>query len=928
MRLTPVAVLVAICLATPPAFAAGSKSAKPAQKPVAAAIGATTVAPVRVTTIEGVTEYRLANGLRVLLAPDSSKPTATLNVTYLVGSRHESYGETGMAHLLEHLVFKGTPTLKDGALVAGLKSHGMDFNGSTTADRTNYFETFQASDENLDWALRMESDRMVNSFIARKDLDSEMTVVRNEMEAGENNPGGVLFKKMQAAAYQWHNYGKSTIGARTDVELVNIAHLQAFYRKYYQPDNAVLVLTGAFDEAKALAKIQSRFGVIAKPARVLEPTWTRDPVQDGERTVTLSRVGDYQIAAALYHIPNGPHPDVAALKVLSSVLDDNPSGRLYKALIETHKAAAAGAGPSESAEPGCFSLYAIVDKKGSLDEVRRILFATVDEIQVRPVTEEELKRVKLSFANAHEALLNKPDALGIALSSAIAQGDWRLLFLERDQVQAVTLADLQRVAANYFKPSNRTVGLFTPTDKPERIAMPAEAKPEELLKGYAGRRAVEAGESFDTSPANIEARTHRSALANGAKLAFLSKKNRGNTVNGQIALRFGDEKSLFGLEEVADVAVDMLHSGAAGLNKTQIADKVEALKATLSIRRSANLVSVNFETRRDKLAEFLPLLADILRRPDFPAAELETLRARELTAIEATRHEPQAIASLALARYDNPYPKGDWRYASTLDEAVAELKEVKLDALRAFHKDFLGAQDAQIALVGDFDETAAKAQLEALFGDWKSAHAFARIVTPYSETKPALLKFETPDKANAVFLAQLDLPIRSDSAEAPALQLANRILGGGSLKSRLADRIRQKEGISYGVGSSLSLGNFEANGDLSLYAIHAPQNLARLQAAVHEELVRFVRDGVSEAELIGARKGMLQEIANARTSDSGLAGDLVFHLWTGRTMKWEAEREARLAAVTVADVNAAAKKYIDPDKFVSVHAGDFAKSAK
>lgn len=924
MRLTPVAAMVAICLASSPAFAAAPKAPQHAARPVVAAIGA----PVRVTAIEGVTEYRLANGLKVLLAPDASKPTATLNVTYLVGSRFESYGETGMAHLLEHLVFKGTPTLKDGALVAGLKSHGMNFNGSTTADRTNYFETFRASDENLDWALTMEADRMVNSFIARKDLDSEMTVVRNEMEAGENNPGAVLFEKMQAAAYQWHSYGKSTIGARTDVERVNIAHLQAFYRKYYQPDNAVLVLTGKFDEAKALAKIQKSFGAIAKPARILEPTWTRDPVQDGERTVTLSRVGDYQLVAALYHIPNGPHPDVAALKVLSSVLDDNPSGRLYKALVETHKAAAIGAGPSESAEPGSFSLYAVVDKKGSLDEARRILFATVDEIQTHPVTEEELKRVKLSFANAHEALMNKPDALGIALSSAIAQGDWRLLFLERDQVEAVTLADLQRVAANYFKPSNRTVGLFTPTDKPERVALPDEAKPEELLKGYAGRRAVEAGEAFDPSPANIEARTHRSALANGAKLALLTKKTRGNTVNGHITLRFGDEKSLFGLEDVADVAVDMLQSGAAGLNKTQLSDKLEALKATLSVRRSGNLVSVNFEARRDTLAGLLPLIADILRRPDFPAAELETLRARELTAIEASRSEPQAIASRALSRYDNPYPKGDWRYASTLDEDIADLKAIKVEQLRAFHQDFLGAQDAQIALVGDFDEAAAKAQLAALFGDWKAGRAYARIPHPFRAKKPAELKFETPDKANAVFLAAQSLPVNDEAAEAPALVLANTILGGGGLKSRLADRIRQKEGLSYGVGSRLNLSSTEANSGLSLYAIHAPQNLAKLQAAVHQELVRLVRDGVSAQELEEARRGLLQEAAIGRTHDSALAVGLAGDLWLGRTMKWDEGFEAKLRAVTTAEVAAALKKYIDPDKFVSVHAGDFAKNAK
>ena len=243
--------------------------------------------PIKLTTVEGITEYKLANGLRVLLAPDDSKPVTTVNVTYQVGSRMERYGETGMAHLLEHLMFKGTPTEPGKTIVGELSKRGMRFNGSTYFDRTNYFETFTSGDDNLDWALKMEADRMVHSNIARADLDSEMTVVRNEMEAGENNPYGILQQKMTAAAFQWHNYGKSPIGARTDVENVNIAHLQAFYRTYYQPDNAVLIVTGKFDPAGVLTQISRYFGAIPKPARVLEPTWTVEPVQDGPRTVTL-----------------------------------------------------------------------------------------------------------------------------------------------------------------------------------------------------------------------------------------------------------------------------------------------------------------------------------------------------------------------------------------------------------------------------------------------------------------------------------------------------------------------------------------------------------------------------------------------------------------------------------------------------------------
>ncbi len=204
-------------------------------------------APVKTTSVEGITEYMLGNGMKVLLFPDPSKQTATVNITYLVGSRHEGYGETGMAHLLEHMVFKGSTKHTD--IPKELSDHGARPNGTTWLDRTNYFETFASTDENLRWALDLESDRMVNSFIKKEELEKEFSVVRNEFESGENNPEGVLSERIQATAYLWHNYGNTTIGSREDIERVPIDNLLAFYRNYYQPDNAVLLVAGKFDEA-------------------------------------------------------------------------------------------------------------------------------------------------------------------------------------------------------------------------------------------------------------------------------------------------------------------------------------------------------------------------------------------------------------------------------------------------------------------------------------------------------------------------------------------------------------------------------------------------------------------------------------------------------------------------------------------------------
>src|SRR5690349_5262941 len=279
-------------------------------------------APRKIASVEGVTEYRLANGARVLLFPEASRPTITVNMTVLVGSRHEGYGEAGMAHLLEHMVFKGTPGFPD--VPKALRDHGASFNGTTNVDRTNYFETLPATDDNLEFGIRLEADRLVHSYVRREDLVSEMTVVRNEFERGENSPQRVLSERVHAAAYLWHNYGKSTIGNRSDIERVPIDNLKAFYRKYYQPDDVVLIVAGKFDETKALALVRTYLGALPRPERPLHDTYTEEPPQDGERNVILRRVGKVGSIGVAYHIPSAAHPDWAPLSLLAGILSRQP----------------------------------------------------------------------------------------------------------------------------------------------------------------------------------------------------------------------------------------------------------------------------------------------------------------------------------------------------------------------------------------------------------------------------------------------------------------------------------------------------------------------------------------------------------------------------------------------------------------------------
>ncbi len=880
--------------------------------------------PIKITSVEGITEYQLDNGLRVLLFPDPTKQTITVNITYLVGSKHENYGETGMAHLLEHLVFKGTPRHPN--IPQELTERGARPNGTTWTDRTNYFETFSATEDNLNWALDLEADRMVNSYISKEDLDSEMTVVRNEFESGENSPFRVLWQRIMAAAFDWHNYGKSTIGARSDIENVPIERLQAFYRNYYQPDNAVLVVAGKIDEEKTLKLVNEYFGPIPRPERTILTTYTRDPEQDGERMVTVRRVGDTQMIGVGFKTCAASHPDAAALDVLNNILGNTPSGRLYKALIDTKKAANVFTFNFQWKEPGFMLAMTEVPKDKSIDEAKAIMIETLDNIRTEAPTQEEVERAKNTLIKQIELAFNSSERIGLQLSESIGAGDWRLLFINRDRLKDVTVDDVIRVANNYLKPDNRTVGQFIPIDKPDRTEIPEDVDIAALVKDYKGTQNIVMGEEFDPTPSNIDARTSRTVLDNGLKVGMLPKKTRGESVQVRMTLRFGDIENLWGKAKAGQMAATLLNRGTSKMTREEIKDAFDKLKANVNIFGSATVLGINIETNRENIADVMNLLNEVLKDPSFPEDEFEKAVLQQITSIESNMSEPTAIGSNKLAKYVNPYEEGDPRYAETFEESISNWKKLTLDEVKQFYKDFYGANHGTIGIVGDFDEGEMKKMISDMFGEWNSPASYTRLESKIKEIETLNLNVETPDKANAFFLALQQFEMRDDHMDYPAMLLGNFMLGGGFLNSRLATRIRQNEGISYGVGSFFNAGSIDNVASLNGYAIYAPENVERLEAAFREEIEKIINEGFTEEEVTAAKSGWLQSRSVNRAQDASLAMTLNNYEFLNRTLAWDQDLEDKVAALTTDQINAVMKKYIKPEKIHMVKAGDFAKA--
>jgi zinc protease len=550
------------------------------------------------------------------------------------------------------------------------------------------------------------------------------------------------------------------------------------------------------------------------------------------------------------------------------------------------------------------------------------LVAVVEGLAQAPLSDEEFKRAQVKWLKSWEQQYTNPETVGVALSETVSQGDWRLLFLQRDRIRSLQREDVQRVVQSRFVASNRTLATYVPTERPLRAPTPEAVDVVAQMRQFKAQAATASVVAFDASPANIEARTRRFALPNGMKVALLSKPTRGQTVRVSMALRLGDERSLFGQREVAELAAAMLDKGSATLTRQQVQDRLDALKSELSISGQGDRVSVSLLTHRDTVIDAVALLSQLLRRPAFPAPTLDELQRQIAAQVQAQRDDPEAIVENALARRGDPYPPGDVRHARSFDELLANAKAVTLEQVKAFHGRFYGANMAVFAAVGDFDDQALQRALADGFGDWSAQEPVARVVRPMFPVDAGRESTVTPDKQNAMLGVQLRLPLSDNDAVYPALALANFILGSGG-DSRLWKRVREREGLSYSVWSTIDWGDLDAHSTWSGGAIFAPANRDKVERAFREELLRAVKDGFTAQEVDNAKKALLNFRRLSRAQDERLALTLAHDLELGRGFEFAQRVDTALAGLNAGQVNNALRVHLKPDALAFVLAGDF-----
>jgi zinc protease len=710
------------------------------------------------------------------------------------------------------------------------------------------------------------------------------------------------------------------MGNRSDIERVPVDSLKAFYHKHYRPENAMLIVAGRFDEQKALQYVAEHFGPLQNPAEKLATTWTEEPAQDGERSVTLRRVGTSGAVLAAYHIPSAAHPDFAPLAVLTRVLGSEPHGRLYKALVPTKKSPGVTAFAWEMHDPGLLFLGAGVNQGQSADEVRKALLDVTESLATRKITVDEVQHARAELTNGWTS--KSSHELADDLREWAGCGDWRLLLLHRDRLNKVTAEDVNRVAAQYLVRSNRTVGEYVPTEQPERAGVPATPVLAELLKDFKGGKPIAPGEEFDPTPENIEKRLRFTTLPSGVKVALLPRKTRGETVSLQLTLHYGNEQSLANLRAACGLLPALMLRGTRGHSYAALDRELTQLdNAGIGANGDIGVMRFGVQCKREHLARVVQILGEILREPMFPEDEFETLKRADIENIRAQMKEPGPLAIQALARKLAPHGKDDLRYVGTHEEIIARLEATTLEQLRQLYGSQVGGANGELVVVGDFDPEQIAQQVDGLLTGWKTTTPYQRLAASANTTVGGGSEvIQTPDKANAVYRAGHMLANRCTDPDYPALVVGNYILGHLG-DSRLWVRLREKEGWSYHVDSDYSAGLLDPVAGFEISAICNPINIAKVRAAVSEEIERLLKDGITEAELTAARKAILAE--RRIFSDAEIVSRLASDLVSGDSFAAYAERTRKMDALTVEEVNAALRKHLQPKKLIIVEAGDF-----
>lgn len=895
---------------------------QPQTQPVQSAQTTSQPTPATLALTKGVQKTVLANGLTVLTKQVDTAPVVSVQVWYRIGSRNEAPGVNGIAHQLEHLMFKGTQErpIQFGRFFSAL---GSESNAFTSYDMTAYFGTVEQ--DKLEALLVLEADRMRNSIIGEEELASEKRVVISELQGYENNPGYRLGRSVMRSAFPTSPYGLPVGGTKADVEKFAVDQVRYYYNTYYRPDNAALVIVGNFKTDETMKLVERTFGSIAKATDPFptEPASTSTPAAtQSQNPIVLREPGSAALLNVVYPLPNTRHPDVPAIQVMDYILTGGRSSRLYQALVESGLTSDANGYAANLIGGGWYNFSATATPGKALKDIDRVLQQLVAELQQQSVSAEELTRAKAQLRSS--IILRNRDISSQAIQLGddyISTGDFQFTDRLLAAIQTVTAADIQRVARTYFAPANRTVGFFEPTtadgapgdssggisQTSEKFSPGVPVDPAEVAKYLPPLRA-------SGQQALTQALPETLMLKNGLRVLLLRDRSTPTvTLSGFIAAGASFDQP--GTAGLANLTAANLLNGTKTKNALTIAKTLENRGADLEFGASREGVGISGEALAADLPTLIQVLADVLQNSTFPAKELELSRQRALTSLKVELDTPAQLARRTFQQ--TVYPEN---HPFHVLPTAASLSKISQKDVTQFFQQQYSPEVTVLVVVGDFDPVGVRSLLTQEFGGWRSTPNRAKLTFPVVPLPDRVVRLNPtlPGKTQAITFMGYNAIDRQDP-RFYAVQILNQILGGDTLSSRLGTEIRDRQGLTYGIYSLFQAG--KTPGPFIIYLQTAPEDTDRAISSTVSLLQQIRQQGVTPAEVAAAQRSLTSGYSVELADPDNLANNILMNAVYGLSLEEIRQYTAKIQAVTPEQVSQTIQQLLHPDNLVIVTAG-------
>ncbi|HEY0428964.1 MAG TPA: pitrilysin family protein [Pyrinomonadaceae bacterium] len=865
------------------------------------------------------TEFTLKNGLRVIMHEDHSTPIVAVNVWYHVGSKNEVAGKTGFAHLFEHMMFQGSKSYNDNYMKP-LDDVGANLNGSTNTDRTNYYEVVPSNF--LELALFMESGRMggLLDAMTQEKLDNQRDVVKNERRQNyDNQPYGTASEKIAEIIYpKDHPYHWLTIGSMEDLTVASQDDVKAFFRQYYVPNNASLVIAGDFNPKTARKMVEKYFGPIQKGGNIVRPN-PPVPKMDGViRKVFEDSVQLPRLYLVWHTVPQGDK-DEAALDMLASILSNGRGSRLQSKLVYDKQIVQDVFASHPTGEiAGTFRITATARPQKSLDEIEQEINLEVERIKKEPPTAEEvsraLNRIESQTIFGLQTVLGKADSMN---SNATFFGKPDMFQQQLDEYRRVTPAEITRVANQYLQANHLVMSIVPRKDKAASQANSAANTPTSTKKKE--KSTVDYSQNLPKGGADPKFALppiEKQKLSNGLEV-WLVRRSELPIVSMNMVFKTGGTVDPSGKSGLASMTSSLLNSGTKTRSAVDISNQLSDIGANLGTGSSWDSANVSIQTLTKNFDKALDIFSDVIVNPTFPDTELENLRRRSLVALQQRKDNPNAIASIV---YNSLLYGKNHPYGNVLTGDETSIKAFKQSDLTGFYQAYYRPNNAVLLVVGDANMTTLKPKLERAFSGWKSATVpTATVPAPAEFTKPGIYLVDKPGAAQSVInIGQVG--VSRDNPDYYAIQVMNSILGGGG-SARLFMNLREDKGYTYGAYSGFAMrrgaGPFTAS--------------AGVQTAVTKEsVIEFMKElngirggiPISEKEFEANKQSLIRSFPSGFETNGQVAGALSTLVTYGLPDTYYNDFIRNINAVTMADVNRVANKYLTPDKMAIVIVGD------